>query len=145
VQRFAQRLGYLRRADGALGQRGREDWERGPPWQPLRRCLEELLTTYDFTEAFVGLQEAVKPALDALVLQSFAAAAERQGDGVTACALASLQQDAAWHREWSRALLDLAAGSEPAAGAVAELRRRWSARAGEAVAPLLPRLGGTAG
>src|SRR5262249_18549689 len=99
---------------------------------------------YDFGEAFVALQEAVKPALGALVFDWLAGAAERAGDSVTAHALASLKEDAAWHDEWSRAFLALVGASEPGASAIPELRERWSLRAAKAVAPLRERLGGAA-
>ncbi|HVE82021.1 MAG TPA: hypothetical protein VND93_04215, partial [Myxococcales bacterium] len=146
VQRLAQRMGHLRRADPALDPeldgRGRRDWEQAPQWQPLRRCVEGLLVTYDFVEAFVALQEAVKPQVDALLFQGVAMAARRAGDDVTASALGALEEDAAWHREWSAALLSVMDGAERGKGAVADLRQRWAARAAEAVAPL--RGGGTA-
>ena len=92
----------------------------------------------------MALQEAVKPAVDGLALQSLARAAEQAGDSATAGALASLLEDAAWHRDWSRSFLGLTSGSGRGAspGAVERLCVTWSTRAEEAVAPLRERLGG---
>ena len=88
-------------------------WQDDPLWQPLRQLIERLLVTYDWGEAFVALNMVVKPALDELFMSQFAGLAASQGDEILAKMFLSLGQDCAWHREWSRALLDHALADDP--------------------------------
>ncbi|NUP06578.1 MAG: hypothetical protein HOW73_11025 [Polyangiaceae bacterium] len=112
VHRLAERLTALRDARAAHrdgeGRDARRDWLEDPPWQPLRRVVEELLVAYDWGECLVALNVVLKPAIDALVLPVLASRAEREADVVTAQMLASLDKDAAWHRAWTKAFVDTA-------------------------------------
>lgn len=145
LQRIAWRMGQLRRLRPGFGDAGRRAWEDAPAWQPLRRTIEELLVTYDWGEALVALNGCVKPLFDALLLGAFARIVRERGDFLLAQVLLALEEDAAWHRAWTKALLALAsADEEEGAGvraAIAGWRARWLPRAAEAIAGLAPIVG----
>jgi toluene monooxygenase system protein E len=48
IQRIAIRMGQLRRVRPTFGDASKQTWEADPAWQPLRRCIERLLVTYDW-------------------------------------------------------------------------------------------------
>ena len=108
IQRIAQRLGQLQNAHPHIGEQGRQQWQEDPRWQPLRRVVERLLVTFDWSEAFVALNLALKPALDRLLNAHWAGVAERNGDFLLSKLLSSLDEDAHWHRQWSLALMQTA-------------------------------------
>ena len=100
--RRIQRLAYLTKLlanahgdDIAATATARDPWEAGAAWQPLREVLERMLAVYDWGEAFVVLNLVVKPAIDALVNDSLAALAARNGDEFLALLLAEFQRDSA--------------------------------------------------
>lgn len=88
-------------------------WQDDPLWQPLRELIERLLVTYDWAEAFVALDMVVKPALDELFMVHFGQLAASQGDEILSKIFLSLGEDCAWHREWSRALVDHVVADDP--------------------------------
>jgi toluene monooxygenase system protein E len=97
VQRLAQRVAMLRKARPGFGERGRALWQDAPPWQPLRRVIEELIVTYGFGEAFVRLGLVVKPLFDAFFVEHGAHLAESQRDPLLCRLFFSLQEDCRWH------------------------------------------------
>jgi toluene monooxygenase system protein E len=128
LQRFAYRLALLRLTAPGFGDDARALWEDHPAWQGAREAVERLLATYDWGEAFVALDLVLKPRIDAFFGGAFARAAVAAGEPLWAEVLGSLEQDCAWHREWSGALLSLVlAKSEGARAAVDGWRRHWSA------------------
>ena len=94
VQRIAYqtRLLQIARADEAIGD-DRQKWEEADQWQPLRRCVEELLVVRDWGEAFARLNFVVKPMVDAAFNGVLADAAERNGDLPTGLMLRHLHSD----------------------------------------------------
>jgi toluene monooxygenase system protein E len=126
LQRFAYRMAQLRNARPGFGAGARQVWEEHPAWQGAREAVERLLATYDWGEAFVALNAVLKPRIDAFFGGAFARAA---GEPLWAEILASLDQDSAWHRAWSDALLAVAAGNTASDAAVARWRRHWGALA----------------
>ena len=116
VQRFSRRIAGLARTRPGLAATARARWQDDPEWQPLRRTLERLLVTYDWGEAFVALELAVKPAFDELTLAAHAELARATGDHLLADLLRALYRDATWHRAFSEALvrmlIDDASGDE---------------------------------
>jgi toluene monooxygenase system protein E len=126
LQRFAYRMAQLRATQPEFGAEARGAWEEHPAWQGIREALERLLATWDWGEALVGLDAVLKPCIDGFFNGAFARAARDAGEPLWAEILASLDQDAAWHREWSDALLAVAAGNGAGDAAVARWRMRWT-------------------
>jgi toluene monooxygenase system protein E len=139
IERLAYRMRQLQHVDPGFGSDGRARWERDPMWQPLRELIERLLVTYDWGEAFVALACVVKPRFDALFTTHFAELARRAGDDVLANVVFSLGEDCRWHRDWSRALLDVALADRSKNRAViAAWIARWAPLAIRAIAGLAP-------
>jgi toluene monooxygenase system protein E len=96
----------------------RRIWETDPLWQPARETLERLLLAYDWGEAFVALNLAVKPALDALLKEAFVELANDHGDGLTAALLQESRVDTTRNQAWHAALARYALTANPANHAV---------------------------
>ena len=144
--RRIQRIAYHTKAvadghDPAIAETAtaREPWEQAAAWQPLREVLEQLLTVRDWGEAFVALDVAVKPALDAVVNQQLSELASRNGDEYLSLLMAEFQLDAQRSRDWTMALLRYAVVQDPAmSSVVAGWLETWQPRAHAAVAGLAP-------
>jgi toluene monooxygenase system protein E len=136
IQRVAYRVRLLQETRPAFGQDSRGIWERDPLWQPMRKCIERLLVTYDWGEAFVALNAVLKPLFDELFMVHLGELAAKSGDLLLARLFESLDNDCRWHRDWTRALLKVAI-SERAEnrGVIRGWIRRWHAEALQAVAP----------
>jgi toluene monooxygenase system protein E len=106
VQALARRLGRLRQRLPAFGDDARLEFERDRAWQPLRRVLELLLTTYDFGQHVASLCWVVKPVIDVLAFEGLARRADAAGDRTTAELLAALRHECAWERAIAGALRD---------------------------------------
>ncbi|GAB2994344.1 aromatic/alkene monooxygenase hydroxylase subunit beta [Mycobacterium bourgelatii] len=92
----------------------RRIWENDELWQPARETLERLLLAYDWGEAFVALNLAVKPALDALLKEAFVDLASDRGDGLTAALLQESRVDTTRSQAWHIALARYALAANPA-------------------------------
>jgi toluene monooxygenase system protein E len=108
IERLAYRMRQLQEVDPAFGTESRLAWQSRAEWQPLRRLVETLLVTYDFGEAFVASNLALKPIFDDLVALGLARLAEANGDPLLGRLLFSLSEDSAWHRDYSSALVRFA-------------------------------------
>jgi len=138
VQRLAYRAAQLRQLHPHFARESRATWEDDPLWQPMRALLERLLVTYDFGEALVALNLAVKPAFDRLFLIDFGELAARRGDEVLGKIFLSLEQDCAWHRAWTAALVDHAITSDPDNRAVIDgWVETWREPVERAIAPFV--------
>jgi CheY-like chemotaxis protein len=126
LQRFAYRMAQLRLARPEFGANARRSWEEDPAWQGAREVLERLLATWDWGEAFVALDLVVKPRIDAFFTGTFARASAAAGEPLWTEILASLAQDAVWHREWSEALVAVAADGGASEAAVARWLQHWN-------------------
>jgi toluene monooxygenase system protein E len=139
VQRFAYRMAQLRRRRPGFGEASLEQWEESAAWQPLRELVERLLVIRDFGEAFVALDLVVKPVIDRLWLEAGATLASRRGDPLFARVLASLAEDARWHRAWAAAAIRVATEDDPSSGeAAAEWVSIWLPRAEAAARAFAP-------
>lgn len=118
IQRVCQWLSRSGLATAELDALGRELWQQHPAFQPLRRLCEELLVTYDWGEALIGLNGVIKPVFDRLLFEHLAALARRHDDELLEQTLKSLGEDGRWHEAWSGELLALVVESEPANAAV---------------------------
>ncbi|HEV3027984.1 MAG TPA: toluene hydroxylase [Planctomycetota bacterium] len=136
LQRVAYRVRLLQRTRPSLGQDSRKIWERDPIWQPMRKCIERLLVTYDWGEALVALNAVLKPLFDDLFMVHLAELASRSGDPLLPRLLGSLEQDCRWHRDWTRTLLQAAIAQNPDnRGVIRGWIRRWHAETLQAVTP----------
>jgi toluene monooxygenase system protein E len=144
VHRLAYRMAMLRRIRPGFGESGKQLWERDPAWQPLRKLIETLLVTWDWGEAFAGLNLGVKPVLDKFVfLGRVAETARARGDYLLGEIFFSLGEDGTWHNVWAQSLATLATSADAANHAMlAGWTRVWSAAATQAIAPLASELGG---
>ena len=142
IERLAYRMCQLQRIVPGFGADGRDRWERDPMWQPLRELIERLLVTYDWGEAFVALACVVKPRFDALFTTRLAELARQAGDDAFANVVFSLGEDGRWHRDWNRALLEVALADRRANRAVIEgWIERWTPLAVRAIASFEPVFG----
>jgi toluene monooxygenase system protein E len=139
IERIAYRMRQLRDTYADFGADGARAWQADPVWQPTRELAERLLVAWDWGEAFVALNVVVKPLFDELFMTAFARLAEAHGDPLLARVFAALGEDCAWHRAWTRALLDVASRNSSCSSAVRAWIMRWAPRAlhaAEALAPL---------
>jgi toluene monooxygenase system protein E len=100
IQRLCQWLSRSGVAAAELDALGRELWQQGPAFQPLRRLVERLLVTYDWGEALIALNGLIKPVFDRLWFEQLVGVAERHHDEVLEKILSSLGDDARWHAAW---------------------------------------------
>jgi toluene monooxygenase system protein E len=123
----------------------RDPWEHAAAWQPLREVLERLLTVRDWGEAFVALNVAVKPALDAVVDHQLSELASRNGDEYLSLLTAEFHLDAQRSRDWTAALIRYAVERNPAtADTVRGWVQTWQPRADAAVAGVAALFGSAA-
>jgi toluene monooxygenase system protein E len=103
VQRVAYRTRQLADAFPELdfGVSERIVWEADADWQPTRKAIESLMISYDWDQAFVGLNLVVKPLVDELFLKSFAIVARELGDELDALIAENLFLDAQRSRRWT--------------------------------------------
>jgi toluene monooxygenase system protein E len=113
IQRIAYRIGQLRLTRPEFGENGRSLWQQDPRWQPLREVTEKLLVTYDWAEAFVGLNLVLKPLLDDFILGNIGKISQAHCDSALSGIFFSLQEDAHWHKQWSAALTRLVLQENP--------------------------------
>lgn len=106
VHRFAYRLRQLQNTYADFGADGKQRWQTDPLWQPCREAIERLLVTYDFGEALVGVNLAVKPLVDTLLEQLGQLAAEH-GDPLLREIFHSLAADCQWQQSWTAALFQM--------------------------------------
>lgn len=147
--RRIQRIAYHTRAladahgdDLADTATARDPWLSGDAWQPLREVLERLLAVRDWGEAFVALNVAVKPGLDAVVNQQLSELAARNGDEYLSLLMAEFQLDSERSRNWTSALLRYAVGRDPSiTDVVAGWLETWQPRASAAIEGLAPIFG----
>jgi toluene monooxygenase system protein E len=106
VQRVAYRTKQLDHAypDRLFGKSERIAWEQLPEWQGLRKGIERLLVTFDWDDAFVGLNLVVKPLADELTLRQFAIVARHLNAELDALLADNLFLDAERSHRWSAAL-----------------------------------------
>lgn len=134
IQLVAYRMRQLQKRHAGFGDASRERWEKDRAWQPLREVIEKLLVAYDWGEAFVALNLVVKPAIDELFVKRLGALALSRGDDVLFRLLASLDEDTAWHRAWSRALAAVAVSARPEnAGVIEGFTGAWTPRVARAI------------
>lgn len=140
IQRLCQWLARSGKSLSELDALGRELWQQHPAFQPLRRAIEELLVTYDWMEALVSLNGALKPLLDRLWFEHVVASA-RNRDETLEQMLKSFAEDGRWHEAWFGELMRLvragAAEQASALGGLCRARTQAALQALKALSPLL--------
>ncbi|MCF7550847.1 toluene hydroxylase [Pseudonocardia sp. WMMC193] len=149
IQRIAYWTRVLANAHGAEiaeTDPARRVWCEDPNWQPLREALETALIAYDWGEAFVALNLALKPAVDAVVNGGLGALALANGDQFVGALCSEFALDSRRSRDWSRALALYAIDRKPEhADLLGGWVQEWRPRADAAVAGLAQSLVGPTG
>ena len=92
----------------------RRHWEEAEAYQPLRKLIERALIAYDWGEALVVTNVVIKPHFDRLVNAELAGQlAATNEDPILRHIHFSLDEDARWHREWSRRLIQILISDTP--------------------------------
>jgi hypothetical protein len=137
VQRVAYRTRQLDRAypERSFGKTERAAWEELPEWQGLRKGIERLLVSFDWDDAFVGLNVVVKPLADEITLRQFAVRARELGADLDALIADNLFRDAERSRRWTAALTRFAiAANESNREHLQALLAKWRPLSDEIVA-----------
>jgi toluene monooxygenase system protein E len=92
-------------AELASSEHTRQRWEEDAAWQPLREAVEKMLITYDWGEAFVALNLAVKPVFDEVFNVQLAELARANEDDLLALMLDDFALDSQRSHDWSEALV----------------------------------------
>ena len=126
IQRLVERSILLRRAHPGFGVGARRTWESDAVWQPTREVMEHLLVAWDWGEAFAALNLCVAPLFDRVLMTGLSELGRTRSDPLLVPFLASLDEDCAWHREWSGALCSTALAGHDGNRAVIEgWVRKW--------------------
>lgn len=146
IQRLCQWLSSSGAPLGEVDAQGRELWQRHAAFQPLRRLIEELLVTYDWSRALIALNGLIKPIFDRLWFEHVASSAARSDAETLAQVLRSLGEDARWHEAWFAELLRLVLpGDADNAAAFAAITGALQPVVLGALRELLPLFGGVLG
>jgi len=113
IERMAYRVRQLQLVFPGFAEDSQARWERDPLWQPMREAIERLLVTYDWGEAFTGLNLVLKPLFDKLFMQLMGDVALREGDYLLGQILYSLHEDSTWQQRWTQALVRTAIEDAP--------------------------------
>jgi hypothetical protein len=115
VQRVAYRTKQLDLAYPArsFGKTERREWEGRREWQGMRKGIERLLITFDWDDAFVGLNLVVKPLADEITLRQFAIVARELDADLDALIADNLFLDAMRSCQWSAALCRFLIAASP--------------------------------
>ena len=111
LQTNAYRLALLRKYR-AYAPRGKNDWEKAPDWQPLRKYLEHALCTFDWAQAFAVSNLVLKPLLDDVFMYEMTAQFSRTGEALMAEIFKALQKDCEWQRNWTTAFVNFVSASQ---------------------------------
>jgi toluene monooxygenase system protein E len=142
IQRITYRRRQLQLARPEFGDGGKLLWQQDPAWQPLRQAVEQLLVTYDWGEAFAGLNLVLKPLVDKLFMRHLGELARIEGDYILPQILLSLEEDCRWQREWTQTLVRMIVEDTPAnLGVLEGWTEKWYALASRALDPLVPLFG----
>jgi len=105
----------------------RQRWEEDGAWQPLREAVEKMLIAYDWGEAFVALNLAVKPVVDEVFNMQLAELARAHEDDLLALMLDDFALDSQRSRDWSEALVKYAVAQRPAnQGLLKQWVEKWN-------------------
>lgn len=116
-----------------FGDGERAHWEGHPAWQGFRELMERVLTTWDWTEAFVALNLVAKPAVEEAVLRQLGNTARHQGDILLGMLTDAQLIDADRHRRWAGALVKLVSTDPANTEQLQSWLSVWVPRANDAI------------
>jgi toluene monooxygenase system protein E len=128
IETVCRRIAQIRATHPHFAPAAEQQWESASAWQPLRKLMEELLVCYDFGEALIALNVAVKPLFDRYFVDEVARIAPMEGDPMLAQLLFSLGEDCEWHRNWTRSLVALAAARPNGRARIGKWAAEWLER-----------------
>ncbi len=116
-----------------LGEDERKYWEDDAAWQGFRVLMEQVLTTWDWGEAFVALNLVAKPAIEEAVLRKLGEAGRHNGDTLLGMLTDSQLLDAARHRRWATALVKMTLEKSGNAEVIKQWIAKWEPLADQAI------------
>lgn len=119
--------------DKGFGINERQYWEEDAAWQGFRELIEKVLATYDWGESFVALNLVAKPAVEEAVLRKLGEAARHNDDPLLALVVDAELIDAARHRRWASALVEMATEEPGNADVIKEWIAKWEPLADRAI------------
>ncbi len=119
--------------DKGFGQDEQRYWEQDPAWQGFRELMEKVLTTWDWGEAIVTLSLVVKPAVEETVLRRMGEAARHNGDTLLGLLTDAQLIDAARHRRWTTAFVNMALQTEGNREQIQHWIAKWEPLADQAI------------
>lgn len=129
TQHLARRLGQLCKTCPDLVINRQRDWQELEHWQGFRKLLEELLVTYNWSEALVALGFVVKPHFDHLILRELPQLLAALGDATLKPLFENFYADCLWHQQWTVELLRVLCEAVPENhGVLAGIAARWNPR-----------------
>ncbi len=63
----------------------RETWQSEKLWQPVRKCIEEALVAYDWSESFAALNLVFRPTIETVFYKTFSEVASRTATSSPRC------------------------------------------------------------
>lgn len=95
--------------------------------------MEQVLTTWDWGEAFVALNLVAKPAIEEAVLRKLGEAGRHNGDTLLGLLTDSQLLDAARHRRWATALVKMTLEKSGNAEVIKQWIAKWEPLADQAI------------
>jgi toluene monooxygenase system protein E len=119
--------------DLGFGTGERAQWETAPAWQGFRELMERVLTTWDWSEAFVALNLVAKPAVEEAVLRRLGHVARHNGDTLLGMLTDAELIDADRHRRWASALVRMVIAEGSNAEVMEQMIAVWEPLADAAI------------
>jgi phenol/toluene 2-monooxygenase (NADH) P1/A1 len=138
IAQYLSRIGLL--IDGNTGESltvAKQSWLNDPVWQPLRKLVEDSFVVKDWFELFVAQNLVLDGLLYPLVYGRFGGELSQAGGSVVAMLTEFMDTWSAESVKWVDAIVKTAAAESPEnKQLLSDWTRDWTARAGEALAPL---------
>jgi toluene monooxygenase system protein E len=109
-------------------------WEKDEAWQGIRELVEKAMVAWDWGECFVALNLIVKPVLEETVIRSMGEAGRRHGDTLLGMLCDAQLADAARHRRWVKALVQMSLTSPGNRDVLKQWLDKWMPLADNAIA-----------
>ena len=103
----------------------RNAWEKDECWQGFRELLERVLATFDWSDAFIGLNIVAKPMVDECLLHRLGVAARREGDTLLGMLTDAQLRDSDRSKRWSSALVKFMATQDGNQQRMQEMVDKW--------------------
>jgi phenol/toluene 2-monooxygenase (NADH) P1/A1 len=138
IAQYLSRIGLL--IDGNTGESlklAKQSWLDDPVWQPLRKLAEDSFVVKDWFELFVAQNLVLDGLLYPLVYGRFGGELSQAGGSVVAMLTEFMDTWSAESVKWVDAFVKTAAAESPEnKQLLSSWTRDWTARAGDALAPL---------